>query len=179
VIAQQHRERRRVDARMRIVRDGIRLQVLLTCTHSEFPRAIAFRGTVERILQKPPAQAGNVRSEPGRRILCFGAVEQRVRDSRCTGTGMRERAPVQQFTGVRLSGDGFAEGVARIPRRAAIEMRANDVDIRAQDGCASAMSARRRRTLIMARICGGNASISDAASRRSAALCRDPASADA
>ena len=102
-----------------------------------------------------------------------------MRGPRRAGARMGERAVVEQLAVVRPLGDGIAKGVARIPRRAAVEMSADVVDRRDQDALASAIWERNRRTLIRLRICAGSTSRSDPACLSSADFCGDPASADA
>lgn len=106
-------------------------------------------------------------------------VEQRVRIAGGAGARMRERADVEQAGVVRPLADRLAKGVARIPRRTAVEVRADVVDRRGQDARASAISERNRRTLISLRTCCGCASTSASACFKSAAPCGEPASADA
>ena len=101
-----------------------------------------------------------------------------MRDLRGAGARVRQSTPIQQRGIVRTGRGRFAKGVARVPRRAAVEMRADGID-RAQNACASAIHARVRCTLTSRRICGGNASISAAACFNSSARCGEPASADA
>ena len=133
---------------------------------------------MERILEQTSAQAVNVRDDRVARAVPLRPVEQCVRNLRGTRARMRERAEVKQLRVVRTYGDCRVKRIAGVPRRTAIEMRADVVDERRQDACASAICSRMRRTLIRLRICEGSASIRDAACLSSADFCEDPASAD-
>ena len=79
----------------------------------------------------------------------------------------REHHVRQELRVVRLRERRLAERVARIPWRAAVEMRANRLDARDQDPCASAIHARSRRVLTRSRIGCGKRSMIAAASANS------------
>jgi hypothetical protein len=164
---------------MRVVRDRVRLQILFARPIHELRCAGVFRSAVERILQEPAAQAQDVGENRVGARRRFRLVEQRVRDLRGAGARVSERPPIEQRRVVAALTNGFAKRVARIPRRAVIEMRADLADARDQDPCASAIDARTRPMLISPRIAGGNPSMSAAACLSSAAFCGEPASADA
>ena len=204
-IAGEHRQRRRIDARVRILRQRIRRQILVAGARgqgADAPVRLAAVRTLQRtgegVLRQPPAQAQDVGEQ--RRLLggrfaeprpCRGPspftlvqprlrfVQQRACAPAGAGTGVRKRAPVEKLRVAGTGNDPLAEHIAGIPRRAALEVAADLVDARAQDPCASVICARKRLTLISPRIAGGNRSMSAAACFSSAAFPGEPASADA
>ncbi len=204
-IAGEHRQRRRIDSRVRIPRQCIGRQVLVARARGQgadaqvrLVGARALQRTSERVLRQPPAQAQDV-GEQRRRLRERGGsgragartrppglvqprlrfVQQRACPLACAGTGVRKRAPVEELRIAGMGRDLLAERITGIPRRAALEVAADLVDARAQDPCASVIRARKRLTLISRRIAGGNRSMSAAACVSSAAFPGEPASADA
>ena len=164
---------------MRVMRDRVRLKILLARLLHELRCAGALRGAMERILQQPAAQACDVGLQIPRERRFLRLVEQRVRDLRGTGTRVGKRAPIEQLAVVRALADRRVERIAGVPGRTLIEMRTDLGDARDQVPCAWAIDARTRRTLISPRIAFGNPSISAAASLSFAAFRGEPASADA
>jgi len=134
---------------------------------------------MEGILQKPPAQAQDVGEKRIRARRPLGLVEERMRNARRAGARMSKRAVIEQLAVVARFRDSLAERVARIPRRTAVEMRADVVDRRGQDARASAIWERSRRTLIRLRTACGRPSTRATASFSSAAACGEAAIADA
>ncbi len=125
-IAEEHRQRRGVDARVRVFRERVGPQVLVARVLGLARRARSVGRAVERLLPQVAAQAQDVGQARGRGCgPRLRLVEQRVRRMGGAGAGVRERAPVQQLRVGGVQRDCLVERVAPVPGRALIEMAAD------------------------------------------------------
>ena len=129
------------------------------------------------VLPQTTAETRNIDRTLG--VWCdHRAVQDDLRSSRGACACECQSTPVVKLSVGRCAGNGILKCVASVPRRAAVEVRANRLDARNQDPCASAIDARNLRVLISVRNGAGNASSTAAACRSSALLSDDCASAD-
>ena len=124
-VAEQHRQCRRVDAGIRVSRQRVGGQVLVSraLRSGRCGRMLGSAG--ERIFPEAAAEAQDVRQPRGGlpRLLRF--VQQRMGAVAGARARMRQCAPVQQLRVTRMIRDGLAKRIAGIPGRAARQVGAN------------------------------------------------------
>jgi hypothetical protein len=126
-IAEQHRKARCVDARIRILRQRIGGQILVSRAFSSSGRCGMLRGAGKRIFPEPAAQAQDVRHAGGRLRRPLRFIEERMRAAAGARTRVRQRAPIQQLRVARMRRDRIAKSIAGFPRRAQLEVPADAV----------------------------------------------------
>ena len=97
-LAEQHRQRRGIDAGVRIARERVRGEVLVARARLAAASATATgRRAVQRVLPQPAAQArGSRRAGAAPATPPLRPIEQRVRLARRAGARVRERAAVER-----------------------------------------------------------------------------------
>ena len=122
-VAQQHRQRRGVDTRIRIPRQCVGREILGARACREDVGVAPGRRTVQRVLPQPAALREDFALDPARvgAWRAPGTVEQRVRLARDAGPCMGQGAKEQPRGVAGRTASRLAERVARLPRSAARE----------------------------------------------------------
>ncbi len=124
-IAENPRQRRCVDARERIVPQRIRREIFLARALRQRDRTRTVGRAMISVFPEPAAQAEDIAQPIGRGRRGLRALEERMRRMDGARARMGEGAPVEEFCVSRTGLDRLTERIARVPRRALLEMPAN------------------------------------------------------